>query len=233
MENVFSIGQSEKQVFITRTYGWMFLALLVSAVSAFVTVSTPEILRFVFASRFTFLGICIAELILVMYMTARIRTMTLPGVILGFLLYSVLNGITISSIFLVYRLDSIATVFVSTACMFGVMCFYGAVTKRDLSSLGHYLMMGLTGIIIAVIVNWVAVLITHQRLELLNIFISVASVIIFTGLTAYDSQKLIRIAEHSNGSEDYKKISIVAALELYLDFINLFLALLRLFGKRK
>lgn len=150
-----------------------------------------------------------------------------------FLAYSVINGITLSSIFIIYRIDSIATAFVSTSVMFFVMALYGATTKKNLATAGKYLMMALIGIIVVSLLEFIMWRLLHINTSVLDILISVATVIVFTGLTAYDSQKVMKVAGHSNGSEDYQKVSVMAALELYLDFINMFLAVLRLFGRRK
>ncbi|MBQ0052426.1 MAG: Bax inhibitor-1/YccA family protein [Treponema sp.] len=245
MENTLSLTKSEQSAFVTRTYGWMAVALLISAIAAYWTsmnIFTVEENRLGFTAfgAFLFAGakigfwmLVIAEFILVFVLSAKIRTMSVMGATLGFLAYSVINGITLSSIFIVYQIASIAGAFFGCAAMFGLMSFYGLTTKKNLNSLGHYMMMGLIGIIISSAVQFVLKLITPADFTMLNYLISFVTVVVFTGLTAYDSQKIIKTAQHAKNNEDYKKVSILAALELYLDFINLFLALLRLFGKRK
>ena len=130
-------------------------------------------------------------------------------------------------------MDSIAAAFFGSALMFGIMSVYGITTKRDLTTFGTYLMMAVVGVIIASLVQFLLSLFTRASFTMFDILISIAPAVIFTGLTAYDSQKVIRTAEYARDSDDYKKVSILAALELYLDFINIFLSLLRLFGKRR
>lgn len=234
MENYLALSQSEKTTFISKTYGWMGIALLISAASAFFTANSIGMLRFLFGgSRLGFFAIIIAEFLLVMWLSASIRKLSVGAAAIGFVVYSVLNGITLSSILLVYTASSIATSLLGTAVMFGIMAFYGITTKKDLTTMGRYCMMGLIGIIISSLIQFVVSLIFRTSFTIFDFLISIASVVVFTGLTAYDNQKIVRMAEHANGSDDFKKISILAALELYLDFINLFLALLRLFGKRK
>ncbi|MBQ6782255.1 MAG: Bax inhibitor-1/YccA family protein [Treponema sp.] len=229
-----TLSQSEKSRFISRTYGWMALALFISAASAFATASSPVLLKLIFGHGI--LGwavLAIAEIGLVIWLSSSIRKISVAAATIGFIAYAVLNGMTLSSIFFVYQIDSIAMAFFTTAILFTVMSLYGARTQRDLTSLGRYLLMGLLGVIIASVVGGVISLITKTPLNMLNILISVATVVIFTGLTAYDSQKILKTAQYANGNADYKKVSIIAALELYLDFINLLLALLRLFGKKR
>ena len=238
----FALSESEKSQFMGRTYGWMGLALLISAITAFFTAQNifvpgttqlSTLGMILFGNRIGFFVLAIAELALVFWLTASIRKLSVETATIGFIVYAVINGITLSSIFIVYRISSIASAFFGCSAMFAVMSFYGTTTKRNLLSFGKYLTMGLIGVIIASAVQFIIGLFTKTQSSMLDLLISVATVIIFTGLTAYDAQKIIRTAEQSNGSDDYKKVAILGALELYLDFINLFLALLRIFGKRK
>ena len=215
-----------QQKFLTGVYGWMAIALAISAATAWYTATNLALLRMLF-SGMGYLALIIGEIALVWWLSASIRRISLQTAILGFIAYSVLNGLNLSAIFLVYTGASIASVFVTTAAMFGLMCLYGLTTKSNLNSAGKYLMMGLLGIIIASLLNM------FIRSDGMNWLISIATVVIFTGLTAYDSQKMLAVSYHSDGSEMYKKAAIIGALELYLDFINMFLALLRLFGRRK
>lgn len=225
--------EKEQSRFLAKTYAWMAFALIISAVTAFVTSQSQALLRLLFSGRaMGFMILAIAELILVFAMSARIRTMSVASAVLGFLLYSVMNGMTLSSIFLVFKIDSIAYCFLTTAILFMVMSIWGFTTKRNLNTFGRYLMMAVFGLIIAGLVGWIISRITGAPLAMLDVLISVATVIIFTGLTAYDAQKIVKTASHARDNDDYKKVSIMAALELYLDFINILLALLRLFGRR-
>ena len=229
-----SFTANERSRFVGRTYGWMALALFVSAASAFMVANSYTLLKLIFGHGIVgWLVLAVAEIGLVIWLSASIRKISVTAAVAGFVAYAVLNGATLSSIFLVYRIDSIASAFFTTALLFGVMSVYGMRTKSDLTSLGRYLMMGLIGVILASLVGGIVSLVTKTPLSMLNILISVATVVIFTGLTAYDAQKIMRTAAHANGNDDYKKVSILAALELYLDFINLLLALLRLFGKKR
>ncbi len=234
MANSLALTKSEKQAFVTRTYGWMALALFISAVSAFFTAQNHTLLTMLFANgQIGFWILCIAEIILVLVLSAKIRTISVGAATAGFIAYSVIDGITLSSVFLIFQMDSIAAAFLGSALMFGIMSFYGATTKRDLTTFGTYLMMAVVGVIIASLVQFLLSLFTRASFTMFDILISIATAVIFTGLTAYDSQKVIRTAEYARDSDDYKKVSILAALELYLDFINIFLSLLRLFGKRR
>jgi FtsH-binding integral membrane protein len=205
----------------------MTLALVISAAAAWFTAGNEAMLRLVFGGRFNFFLFAIGEIALVWWLSASIGKISTSAAIAGFIGYSVLNGITLSSIFIVYTGASIASVFVSCAGMFAVMSVYGLKTKSDLRSAGRYLMMAVFGIIIASLIN---LLLRSNGLDWL---ISIVTVVVFTGLTAYDSQKMLAVSEQANSSEMFKKVAIIGALELYLDFINMFLALLRLFGRRR
>ena len=151
----------------------------------------------------------------------------------SFILYSVINGISLSSIFAVYQIASIANAFLATSATFVVMCIYGSKTKSDLTKLGRYCVMGLLGILLATLLHFILGFFTGAPLAMMDLLVSIATVLVFTGLTAYDSQKILKTAENSKNTDDYKKVAILGALELYLDFINILLALLKLFGKRK
>lgn len=220
-------NETISQRFITAVYGWMVAALVISGIAAFITVTNETVLRFVFGSRFTFLGLLGLELALVFILSAGIRTMSFTAAAVAFTVYAVVSGVTFSSIFLLYTSESIIRIFGITALMFGGMSLYGMFTKSNLNSAGKYLMMGLWGIIIASLVNF---LFQSSSFGWLISFVSVG---VFTGLTAYDSQKIMQISRYAQSNDTYRKAAILGALELYLDFINIFLALLRLFGKRR
>lgn len=225
-----SLQQANEKIsqrFITAVYGWMVAALAISGIAAFAVFNSETLLYFIFGSRFTFLGLIIAELALVFILSAGIRRMSFPVAAASFVIYSIVNGLTLSSVLFVYTGTSIVRIFVITALMFGAMSVYGATTKSSLQSAGKYLMMALIGLIIASLVN------IFMRSSSLDWLISFVTVGVFTGLTAYDSQKITTAARYAQDNDDFKKIAIIGALELYLDFINIFLALLRLFGKRR
>lgn len=214
--------------FMTKVYGWMSLALAITAVTAALVASSDFLLALLFSNKFTFYGILIAEVLLVLYIGRNLMNMASGTAALFFLFYAFLNGITLSVIFLAYTSASVASTFLVTGGTFGAMSLYGYFTNRDLSSWGNLLLMGLLGLIIASVVN----IFFHN--ELLYWVCSCAGVLIFVGLTAYDTQKIKTIGlMQEEGSETEKKTSLLAALSLYLDFINLFLYMLRLFGSRR
>ena len=217
--------ESVQQKFITGVYSWMVLALVISAICAYITSTNETIRRFIFGNSFVFLGLIIAEFVLVFVFSALIRKINTGTAAFIFILYSIINGVTLSSVLIAFTQSSVVLVFFITAGMFACMSIYGRFTKTKLTSFGRYLMMALFGIIIASVVN------IFFRSSLLDWIISLISVIIFTGLTAYDTQKIFSVSEHADGSEIYNKVALLGALELYLDFINIFLSLLRIFGK--
>lgn len=221
---------SEVQVsFILKVYNWMTMGLALTAlVSLAIEMVIPEVRTIMLRNPFIFYGLLILELAVVWGLTAAINKMPAIVATIIFLCYAALNGITFSVIFLVYQLGSIAYTFFVTAAMFGVTSVFGYVTKMDLSRLGGILMMALFGLIIASIGN---IFLHASNLEWI---ISYAGVVIFVGLTAYDTQKIKRMSVGiESSSEEGGKASIMGALSLYLDFINLFLFLLRIMGRRK
>lgn len=223
-----TVSNSETQSYMVKVFGWMTGALaLTAAVAAFVA-SNPSIYRVILGNQILFFGILISELVLVGYlsfMVKRISAMAATGVFLG---YAALNGVTFSLIFLIYTASSIAYTFMITAAMFGCLSLFGYLTKADLSKVGSIAFMALIGLIIASLVNF------FLNSEMLYWITSYAGVIIFSALTAYDIQKIKQLNILGNaGTEEDHKESIMGALTLYLDFINLFLFLLRFMGKRK
>ena len=216
-----------KNTFLSRVYGWMTLALVISGVTAFLAATNETIIRLTIGNGFGFLILAVAELALVWWLTASIHKISSGAAFFAFILYSVLNGVTLSSIFLVYKIESIFMVFFISAGMFAAMAVYGTVTKSSLSSFGKYFAMALVGIIIASLVNF------FLRSPMLDWFLSIITVVIFTGLTAYDAQKMLAVSGNASDDEMFRNASVIGALDLYLDFINIFLAMLRLFGRRR
>ena len=211
--------------FLWKVYAWMAIGLGITAVVAFVVAGSPEILRALVGNRLVFFALILAELGLVFFLSARAASLA-PSTASGlFALYSGLNGATLSVVLLAYTGESVTTTFVVTAGMFGALALFGSTTKRSLAGAGQFFMMGLVGLILCSIVG----LFWHN--DALQFLISVVGVIVFTGLTAYDAQRLKQMAlalpEGEAGSH-----AIVGALSLYLDFINLFLMLLRFTGRR-
>lgn len=211
--------------FFTKVYLWMFIGLLLSSISAYFTFVNPAMNSFVYSS---FGLILIIELIVVITFSLLRRKVSPMGAKIMFIVYSIISGLTLSSIFIVYKLSSIMVVFLSAAIMFGLLALYGYFTNQDLTSFGKLLMFGLLAVIIMSIIN---IFVTSQSFD---ITISIISIIIFLGLTAWDMQNLKRIYYYyENDSVALDKSAIYGALDLYLDFINIFLDLLRLFGKSR
>lgn len=222
-ENIVSVAFP---ALMRKVYVWMTLALVITGFTAYGVASSPGIITAIISSKALMWGLIIAEIALVWYVSARIDRLSLTTATLLFILYSVLNGATLSIIFLAFTMQSIASVFFITAGTFAAMSLIGYFTKTDLSSFGKILFMALIGLIIATVVN--AFLIKSGGFSLI---ISYVGVLIFVGLTAYDTQKIkMMLVQADDVNEDAQKIALMGSLSLYLDFINLFLYLLRIFG---
>lgn len=222
-ENIVSVAFP---ALMRKVYVWMTLALVITGFTAYGVASSPGIITAIVSSKALMWGLIIAEIALVWYVSARIDRLSLTTATLLFILYSVLNGATLSIIFLAFTMQSIASVFFITAGTFAAMSLIGYFTKTDLSSFGKILFMALIGLIIATVVN--AFLIKSGGFSLI---ISYVGVLIFVGLTAYDTQKIkMMLVQANDVNEDAQKIALMGSLSLYLDFINLFLYLLRIFG---
>ena len=212
--------------FLRSVYGWMFVGLGITAAVSLSVAASPGLQQAIFANRLVFFGLIIAELALVFFLSARVQKLAPATAAMLFIAYSALNGATLSFIFLAYTGASIASTFVVTAGMFGALALYGSTTKRSLAGLGHFVGMGLIGLLLAMVVGM------FWHASSLQFVISVVGVIVFTGLTAWDAQRLKAMAaalpDGSTGS-----YAVVGALSLYLDFINLFLFLLRFMGGRR
>ena len=219
---------AENQRFFQKVYGWMCLSLIISGITAYWVASSPTVSQFILGNPLVFIGLIITEILLVVGMAGPLQREP-SGIVAGaFVIYSFMTGLTLSVIFLIYTITSIGTTFAVTAGMFGVMSLYGYTTKKDLTSWGNVLFMALLGLILASIIN----LFLYNNV--VDWIITYAGVIIFTGLTAYDTQKIRKMNIIGNeGTDEDRKESIMGALRLYLDFVNLFLRLLRLFGKRR
>ena len=221
---------------LRKTYLWMAFAMIITGIVAYgmATVtytgadgSTLPIAFKIFQSRGTFWILFIAELGMVFTLSARIMRLSLPTATLLFIAYSAVNGVMLSAIFLVYTMQSIASAFFVTAATFGAMSLYAYFTRSSLDGLGKYLTMGLVGLIIAIAVN----IFLHNGM--LNLIISSVAVVLFTILTAYDTQKIkIMLALQPDAGEAAQRVALLGALSLYLDFINLFIYILQFFGGR-
>jgi len=213
----------ENQQYLTKVFGWMFTGLITTAiVSYYVSINMQQINPMWF---FIAIGL---EFFLVYRMVRYVMTMSVNMATASFIFYSALNGFTLSGLFSTYTSESLTTTFLITASIFGFMAFYGYTTKKDLTGMGNFMYMGLFGIIIASIVNF------FLQSSMIYYVTSLMGVIIFTGLTAYDVQKILKMNIIGNaGTEEDTKEAILGALILYLDFINLFIHLLRLMGTRR
>jgi uncharacterized protein len=218
-------GRSDaERRFMTAVYRWMTLGLVVTALVAYSVASSEAALRFVMGNRLVFFGLIIAEFGLVIAISAAVNRLSAPAAGALFLLYSALNGATLSVVLLAYTGASVALAFITTAGTFGAMSVYATVTRKDLSGWGSFLFMGLIGVVIASVVN------VFLASSMMSFVTSCAAVVVFTGLAAYDTQKLRGLARAGGGAA---ALPVNGALALYLDFVNLFLALLRLFGNRR
>jgi len=234
MQQSASMQTTQTQVkineFIRSVYNWMAIGLGLTGLVAFYVSNSPDLLRIIFGNQMLFFGLIIGELGLVFYLSARIQKIQASTATGLFMFYAALNGVTLSFIFLVYTSSSIASTFFVCAATFIACSVYGMTTKRDLTSLGGFLTMGLIGIIIASVVNM------FIGSSAMSMVISYIGVIVFVGLTAYDTQQLKAMAvSQPEGLQAgaIRKGAIIGALKLYLDFINLFLMLLRILGNRE
>ena len=215
-------------ILMRKVYVWMTLALVITGVTAYGVATSPGLMMAIATNKLLFWGLIIAEFGLVVAISAAINKLSLTTATLLFVLYSVINGATLSFIFAIYTLSSIASVFFITAGTFAVMAVIGYTTKKDLTSMGKILFMALIGIIIATIVN------IFLKSTGLQMIVSYLGVLIFVGLTAYDSQKIKQMLLMApDAGEGAQKIALLGALSLYLDFVNLFIYLLRIFGRRE
>lgn len=222
-------ARSGLQTYMAQVYGWMTVGLLLTAFIAWYAANSSAFMELLYTNRIFFFGLVIAQLAVVFVLSGLVNRLSAGVMTTLFMLYSVLTGLTLSSIFIIYTASSIASTFVVTGGMFGVMSLWGYTTKRDLSGWGNMLFMALIGIILASLVNF------WLKSEALMWAVTYIGVVVFVGLTAYDTQKLKNIGEQIDvrDSSNLRKYSILGALTLYLDFINLFLMLLRILGNRR
>ena len=215
-------------VLMRKVYVWMTLALAITGFTAYAVANSPGILQVIYTNQILFWGLIIGEFALVFGVSAAINKLSLTTATLMFILYSVINGALLSYIFLAYTASSVATVFFITAGTFAAMAIVGYTTKTDLSSMGKILFMALIGLIIATIVN------LFIKSSGFTLILSYVGVLIFVGLTAWDSQKIKQmLLQAPDAGEGAQKLALLGALTLYLDFINLFIYLLRIFGRRE
>jgi FtsH-binding integral membrane protein len=214
---------------LRRVYLWMTIGVLLTTIVALLTVTTPFLTRLL-VNPFVVWGALIGELVLVIVLSAAIKKLSASVATLMFLVYAGMLGFSLAGIFFVYELGSIAVTFAGATALFGTMTFVGFVTNVDLTKVGTYLIVGLFGLVITMLLNLVF------RSSGLDLIVSIVGVVIFTGLTAYDTQKIAKMAKDpalQRDGETFGKLAILGALTLYLDFINLFLLLLRLLGRER
>ena len=212
---------------MSKVYLWMTLALVVTGMTAYYVASSPALLYAIVSNQIAFWGLFIGELVLVFVLSSRIMSLSFVTASLMFVIYSIMNGVFFSFILLAYTEQSIATTFLITAGTFGAMSLFGFVTKRDLSAMGRILFMLLIGLIIATVVN------IFMKAEGLALILNYAGVVIFVGLTAYDTQSIKQMLQEHGDKEGAEKIALLGSLSLYLEFINLFIYLLRFFGESR
>jgi len=222
------LDSSVAATLMRNVYYWMAGALTITGLTAMLVFRTPALMNLIFSNSAVLLGLLIGEIVLVMILSGAINRMSFSTATIMFLVYSVLNGLTLSSIFVLYTEGSIASTFFISAGMFGALAIYGSATKRDLSGIGRFLFMALIGLIIATVVN------IFMHSPMLYWITTFAGVFIFAGLTAWDAQKIQElVGQAGEVNEATQKMALLGSLTLYLDFINLFLYLLRIFGKRR
>ncbi|OGR05682.1 MAG: hypothetical protein A2511_09110 [Deltaproteobacteria bacterium RIFOXYD12_FULL_50_9] len=223
-------GVDAATTFLAKVFYWMAIGLGLTGVTAFVVANSATAQQIIFSNKLVYYGLIFGELGLVLYLSARVERMSALAATSLFVLYSMLNGATLSAILLIYTATSVASTFFIAAGMFGAMAVYGVVTKKDLTGFGSFLFMGLIGIVIASLVN------IFLNSPMISWIVSAIGVLVFTGLTAYDVQKISQMGSgYLMGGDEgvMRKGAIMGALTLYLDFINLFLSLLRLMGDRR
>ncbi len=221
-----TFATSRVSAFFAAVYGWMAIGLAITAAVAVFVAASPSVVQAIATNTLIFWALVIAQLAIVFILSARVEKLAASTAILLFTVYAALTGVTMSFVLLAFTGESIAATFFVTAGMFGSLAFYGAVTRRNLAGAGQFLFMGLIGIVIASVVG----MFWHS--DGLQFIISFVGVIVFTGLAAYDAQRLKAMALSIPEGQG-QSYAVVGALALYLDFINLFLSLLRLFGRRR
>lgn len=217
-------------VLMRKVYSWMALGLLMTALTSLIVVSTPSLLYAIFSAPYLLIGLLVVEVAMVLILSAMINKLSFAMAGMLFAAYAILNGVTLSCLFLVYTEESIVDTFLITSATFGGMSLLGYVTKKDLSVMGQILYMSLIGLVLATIVN------AFMGFELVYAITNYAGVLIFVGLTAYDTQKIKKMLQRHGKegvNDQINKLALMGSLELYLDFVNLFLYLLRFMGKKK
>lgn len=213
--------------FITSVYMWMSLALILSGITAYLISTSQPLIDLLWKTKYTIIGILVFEIVFVWVLTLIIEKIPVIAAAILFIFYAILNGVTLSSIFIVFKLSSLTSIFLISALMFICMSIFGAFTKSRVNSFYRYFVMTFFGLAIAGVVNFIL------KSSIISIIISVVSVFLFMGLTVYETQKIVKASELADDSDRFKKAAIYGALQLYIDFIGLFLNLLKLFGRER
>ncbi|MDL2261200.1 Bax inhibitor-1/YccA family protein [Methanimicrococcus sp. OttesenSCG-928-J09] len=220
--------------FLSKVYMWMFVGMLITAVAAYGILSSPSLRQTFLENNMIYFGLVIVELVVVILLSWKIKSMSPSMAAAAFIFYALVSGITLTPILWVYTGASIFLVFLITAGMFVGMSLVGYFIKKDLGGMGRFFLMALIGLILASLVNIILYMISPGTAVIMDFILSVAAVLIFAGLTAYDTQKIKKIGQSIEYGAPYSQnLAIICALNLYLDFINLFINLLRIFGDRR
>jgi len=225
---------ADSNKFLSKVYVWMFIGLTLTSIASYAILNTPSLQNIFFGSPAIIFGLLIFQLIIVIILSWAIKSLPPSIATLVFIFYSVLSGITLTPVLTLYKVESVFIVFLIAAGMFIGMSLVGYFTKKDLSGLGRFLIMALIGLLLAMLLNMILFFISPTAYWWLTLLVSIAGVLIFAGLTAYDTQKIKNLgASVDHGDPFTQNLVIICALTLYLDFINMFLFLLRLFGNRR
>ncbi|MDF2879216.1 MAG: Bax inhibitor/YccA family protein [Clostridia bacterium] len=224
-EEMIKVQEQTTRRFITKVYAWMMLALIITGLSALWVVSSPLLLNLIFGGRYVLVGLLLMEFALVVYLSRKIFEMPSAMAKIWFIIYAVLNGITLSSLLLMYNVATVGFAFLITATLFGIMSLYGYFTKTDLTAIGNLFIMGIIGVFAVTVFN-----IFYQSTGL-SLVLTYIGVFLFIGLIGYDTQR-IKSLSYSSEKGIQANGSIMGAMMLYLDFINLFIRLVRLLGRR-
>lgn len=220
-------ASTEARKFMARVYAWMTLALFLSGATAFIISKNEALINLVWKTKYVVIGILVFEVALVWFITAVIEKISVTTASILFILYSIVNGISLSAIFVVFKLSSITSIFLISCGMFACMTIFGMFTRTNISSFFRYFVMAFFGLMIAGIVNLIL------KLDIISIIISIICVFLFMGLTAVETQKIFKASLLADDSDKSKKAAIYGALQLYIDFIGIFLNLLKLFGRER
>ncbi len=219
--------QEKENVFFKKVYFWMFIGLFLSSLSAYFVVTSPALQNLIFGNSFMIFVLFIIEIIMVVAISAATKKLSADSAMFLFFIYSFVNGLTLSSVVLIYTTASIVSAFVMASIMFLAMAVYGLVSKKNMSGFGPVLFGALIGLVVMMIIN------IFIKSETFNLVIGLIGIVLFMGMTMYDNNMLRKLVKNINGENELNRFAVVGALRLYLDLINLFLSVLRVFGRRR